>query len=339
MTGGPHPKVSVIVVTFNCATFVARTLNSLTEQPRLTLEVLVVDNASTDATCDLVERDFPEVNLIRLPTNVGFAAANNRGVAASTGELVLLLNPDAWVEPATIPTLVSALESDRSLGIVGGTVRHEDGAVQERGNLLDRMGFPVPRREEVPGPVDRSAFFVGGCALMLRRQDWDRLGGFDERYFMFYEEVDLCWRAQLVGLDVGIVPDAVVWHLGGATLSGGYEKQGRHHTNAARVYLRERNTLATVIKNGNAGTIARFAAGWALNAIEGLGFLVLRQPRISAQYPRALWWNLVHLRGTLRRRRATQATRKYPDRRLSGWARGSGKLRVLRAGGVPRVDN
>lgn len=333
------PTVSVIIVTYNCADLVTRTLESLRDQTLEGIEVVVVDNASNDATVELVERRFPEARLIRLTTNVGFAAANNRGVAEATGENVFLLNPDAWLEPATLEILVRALEADRRLGIVGGTVRHVDGSVQEIGNRLDRTGFPVPRRDPVKGPVDRSAFFVGGCALLLRSGDWRRLGGFDERYFMFYEEVDLCWRAQLAGLDIGIVPEAVVWHVGGATLAGGYAQDGRHRTSAPRIYLRERNTLATVIKNGAPGTILCFAAGWAVNLMEALGFLALRQPRISLQYPRALWWNLVNLRETLRRRRDVQALRVRTDRELSGWARGSGKLRVLTAGGVPRVDD
>lgn len=331
-------RVSVVVVNYNCADVIGRPLDSMCDQSWPDVEVIVVDNDSRDGSMALIEERFPEVRRIPLGANVGFAGANNRGVAAATGELVMLLNPDAWMEPDGLDGLARILLADERIGVVGGTVRHEDGTIQEIGNLVDRLGFPVPRRDGADVPIDRGAFFVGGCAMMMRRRDWDRLEGFDDRFFMFFEEVDLCWRAQRVGLDVAVVPGVTIWHLGGVTLSGGYAKDGRHRTNPQRVYLRERNTLASVIKNGDASTIAWAALGWAMNVVEAAGFALLGQRDVARQYPRALVWNVRHLRESLDLRRRTRMSFVRRDRNLSGWARGSGKLRVLRSSGVPVVE-
>jgi GT2 family glycosyltransferase len=333
-------RVTVAVVNYNCGEYIDRTLASLRQQTWADVEVVVADNGSTDDSPRLIAERFPEARLLPLGHNAGFADGTNRAAEAGSGEYVFMLNPDAWLEPDTIGRLVDVLRENPDIGVVGGTVLHEDGSVQETGNRLDRFGFPVPRRQGAALPLDRDVFYVGGCSLMMRQRDWDRLGGLDGRMFMFFEEVDLCWRAQRSGLDIAVAPEAVIWHIGGATLAGGYAKeQGRHQTSPSRVYLRERNTLASVLRNGDASTLAWAGLGWALNVVEALGFLALRQPRVAAQYPRALWWNIRRLPGTLRRRRATRPTFTRRDRDLRGWARGSGKVRVLRSGGVPSVKD
>jgi N-acetylglucosaminyl-diphospho-decaprenol L-rhamnosyltransferase len=329
--------VSVVVVNYNCGDVVGRTLGSLRSQTWPDVEVVVVDNASTDGSMDMVAERFPEARRIALGRNVGFAEANNVGVQATTGELVMLLNPDAWLEPGGLARLAEVLETNPTVGVVGGTVRHEDGTVQEIGNRIDRTGFPIPLRTIPVEPAAPRVFFVGGCAMMMRRAQWDRLGGFDGRFFMFFEEVDLQWRAQREGLDVAVAPDVTVWHLGGVTLSGGYAVDGRHRTNPQRIYLRERNTLASVIRNGDGSTIAWAALGWAVNVLEALAFLALGQREVARQYPRALWWNVRRMPEHLRLRRTTRPRFTRRDRDLPGWARGSGKLRVLRAG-IPTVE-
>lgn len=338
MTARVPGRVSVVVVNYNCRAYIGRTLASLREQTWPDLEAVVVDNGSSDGSDELVAREHPEALLIRAGGNPGFAEANNVGVRRSSGEYVFMLNPDAWLEPDAVELLAGALRDDPTLGVVGGTVRHPDGTIQEAGNRLDRFGFPVPRRDQVRAAVERDTFFVGGCALMIRRSDWDRLGGLDGRYFMFCEEVDLCWRVQLSGRDVAVISAAGIWHHGGVTLAGGYARGGRHRTSPQRVYLRERNALAMILRNGSRRTIAAAALGWAMNVVEALGFLALRQPRVAVQYPRALLWNARELRRTLRLRRADAPHRQRADRDLRGWARGSGKLQVLRSGGVPRVE-
>lgn len=330
-------RVSVVIVTYNCRDIVGRTLDSLRTQTWPDVEVVVVDNQSGDGTAEWITEEYPEVHVERPGANLGFADGNNVGVARTTGEYVFMLNPDAWLEPDTIRILATALAEDTTIGVVGGTVLHEDGTVQENGNLLDRTGFPLPRRGGATHPIDRNVFYIGGCALMLRRADWDRAGGLDGRFFMFAEEVDLCWRIQLLGGDIAVVPDAVIWHVGGATLAGGYAKGGgNHRTSPRRIYLRERNTLAMMLRNGSLPGLGWVALGWIANIAEALGFVVMRQPALAAQYPRALWWNVRQLPHTLRLRRATQRQRVRGHRRIGGWARGSAKVALLRQSGIPR---
>lgn len=329
------PDVTVIVVTFNCAGFIATTLRSLAHHDPAEVEVVVVDNASTDNTLAIVQAEMPGATVVPLARNAGFAEANNVGARHARGRYLFLLNPDAWVESETIPRMVSVLDADSRIGVLGTTVLHPDGSMQDAGNKLDRMGFPVPQRPRGAHGITRDVFFASGCGFMTGRADWESLGGFDGRLFMFCEEVDYCWRVQLADKDVAIARDIVIWHAGGATLSGGYAKDGGHVTNSRRIYLRERNTIAMFVANASLLEMLGLLVGWVMNIPEALGFLALGRRELATQYARALAWNGRHLSETLRRRRAVQATRLRQRRRVRGWARGSGKLRVLRESGIP----
>lgn len=335
-TSPAHPEVSVIVVSFNCADFIDTTLESLAASQGVDIEVIVVDNASADASIEVVERSSLGATVVALDSNVGFAEANNIGARLARGRYVMLLNPDAWVEPSTIARMVAIMDSDPDIGVLGTTVLHPDGSIQEAGNQLDRMGFPVPLRPAASRGLVRNIFFASGCGFMTSRRDWQRLGGFDGRLFMFCEEVDYCWRMQLIDKDIAIADDITIWHAGGATLSGGYAKGGgAHATNPRRIYLRERNTLAMFLANASPAELVGMVAGWALNVPEALGFLAMGRRDLARQYPRALAWNVRSLGQTLRRRRTVQASVTRPRRRVRGWARGSGKFRVLRQSGIP----
>jgi GT2 family glycosyltransferase len=330
------PRVTVVVVTFNCAAFIDKTLESLADHHESTLELVVVDNASSDTTLAVVAERFPSATLIALDQNVGFAEANNIGAGRATGEYLFLLNPDAWIEGDTIDRMTAVLDSNVQIGVLGTKVLHPDGSIQDAGNKLDRLGFPVPQRPTLGKGIDRDIFFASGCGFMTRRADWDRLGGFDGRLFMFCEEVDYCWRMQLIDKDIAIADGITIWHAGGATLSGGYAKgEGGHTTNPRRIYLRERNTLAMFLANASPLELTGMLVAWALNVPEALGFLAMRRFDLARQYPRALAWNARNLGGTLRRRRHVQAAVARRRRRVRGWARGSGKLRVLRNSGIP----
>jgi GT2 family glycosyltransferase len=217
------------------------------------LETLVVDNGSTDGTVAYLERQA--VPHLALPQNVGFARAMNLGVARVEAEVVLALNADTVVEPGAVAALLAALEADPALGGVQPRILQlEEGErdvararLYSAGQALTRDGRAIELgagEEQSPGYLTgREVFGVCGAACLLRRELFDRLGGYDERYFAFYEDVDLNLRAQVAGRHFAYVPEAVVWHVGNASWQAEAPRPG-----AWNARLVARNRIATQAK-------------------------------------------------------------------------------------------
>jgi GT2 family glycosyltransferase len=229
------PRVHVVVVTFNSREHVLRCLDSLTATAALTVTVL--DNASSDGTADLLA-GRPGIALVRNPVNVGFARAVNVAARRVDAELLLLLNPDCVLRPDTVDQLLAEAAADPSAGIWGGRALHEDGTLDPSSCLpLPRLwhagafalgisdhrlprwnpdslgGWRRDDRREVPA--------LTGAVLLVDQALWQRLGGFDERYFVYGEDVDLCARARRDGARPVFTPAAVYVHAGGASSSPG----------------------------------------------------------------------------------------------------------------------
>jgi GT2 family glycosyltransferase len=220
------PEVAVVIPSWNSAELLPRCLRSLGEQG-IELETMVVDNGSVDGTVELLERE--EVPHLPLPENVGFARAMNLGVARVQAKFVLALNADTVVEPGAVRALLGALSADPALGGVQPRILQLEGGVGEverarlysAGQALRSDGRAVElgagEAQSPPYRARREIFGVCGAACLLRRELFDRLGGYDERYFSFYEDVDLNVRAQIGGWRFEYVPEAVVRHLGNAS--------------------------------------------------------------------------------------------------------------------------
>jgi GT2 family glycosyltransferase len=225
--------LSVVIVSWNVRDLLQTCLESLRpEWERTWAEVIVVDNASTDGTPDLVRDHYPAVRLIANAANRGFGAANNQGMAAAGGRYILLLNPDTVVLPDALETLVAFLEAHPRVGLVAPRLRNADGSLQR--NAFHFPGliqvaldlFPLhPRLVEsrLNGRYSREPRAKGpfaiehplGAAMMVRREVWEETGGFDEDYFMYAEEVDWCWRIRHAGWMIWQVPAAEIVHYGG----------------------------------------------------------------------------------------------------------------------------
>jgi GT2 family glycosyltransferase len=229
----PMPKgasIVAVVPSWNSVGLLPDCLRSLRDQ-EIELEVVVVDNGSDDGTAAYLERE--RVQHVALPENVGFARAMNLGAVRVEAKFVLGLNADTVVEPGTLRKLADALEADPSLGGVQprilqleeGQARGDPSSARlySAGQALTRDGraFELGAGEaQAPAWLEpREIFGVCGAACLLRRELFDRLGGYDESYFAFYEDVDLNVRARIAGWRFGYVPDAVVWHLGNASWS------------------------------------------------------------------------------------------------------------------------
>lgn len=231
---GDVPRVSIIFVNWNTRDLLLDALGSFLPLSDFAAEVIVVDNASQDGSADAVEERFPEVRLIRSTENLGFAGGNNLGFRVARAPLVLLLNTDVLVVGDAIPTLVEYAEAHPEVGIAGPRVLNRDRTLQRsyfrypsalnhflgatylyklfpRSSFFNRQ-FYAGLDPDQPSSVE----VVSGCAFLVRREVLERIGGFDEGYFMYCEEADLCFRAKETGWDIHFAPGSgSVVHFGG----------------------------------------------------------------------------------------------------------------------------
>jgi GT2 family glycosyltransferase len=256
-------SAAVVIPSWNSRGLLPRCLDSLREQGA-EIEPMVVDNGSVDGSVDYLEAEgVPHVSL---PRNAGFAAAVNLGAARTGSDAILVLNADTALEPGCVGRLLDALEADAALGGVQPRILQlEAGAdvasarLYSAGQALTadgrahELGAGDSQRPEWLAP--REVFGVCGAACLLRRELFVELGGYDESYFAFYEDVDLNVRARIAGWRFGYVPEAVVWHVGNASWSEGFPRPAAE--NARRV---ARNRLATQIKFMPVGAFPRIAA-------------------------------------------------------------------------------
>jgi GT2 family glycosyltransferase len=260
-------SVAAVIPSWNSLGLLPRCLGSLRDQG-VEIELLVVDNGSGDGTLAYLEgKGVPHVSL---PGNIGFAAAVNLAASRVAAPAVLVLNADTALEPGCIGALLEALEEDDSLGGVqprilqleGDQEAHRDVAgarLYSAGQALTADGRAL---EEGAGEGQserflrgREIFGVCGAACLLRRELFDGLGGYDESYFAFYEDVDLNVRARIAGWRFAYIPEAIVWHVGNASWQAGFERPG-----AENARLVARNRLATQAKFMPARALPRIAA-------------------------------------------------------------------------------
>lgn len=223
-------KVSVVIASYNNRPIIGDCIASALGQSHPAVEVILVDNASTDGTPEFVRESFPEVRVIRNETNELFCGAQNRGIRASSGEYVLALNSDAVLEPRFVEEALKPMETNPDVGSVTGRIlRSGGGVIDTTGLFLGRDRRPVERgygeldygQYMEPGRV----FGAGGAAPLYRRAMLDDVaaGGeyFDETYGAFYEDLDLAWRAAARGWMACYAPSAVAYHMRGATARTG----------------------------------------------------------------------------------------------------------------------
>jgi len=239
------PRVSVIVVNMDGQHHLKPCFESLAEleYPSSQLELILVDNGSQDDSVKYVRRNFPHVRVIENQQNEGFAGANNQGTRAATGEYAAFLNNDMRAHPTWLRELVSAARSAGDVAAVGGKILNWEGnAVDFEGGAQNFYGMGF-QPHDAPPPEDQLTEMLFGCggSLLVDRQTFLNVGGFDEDYFAYFEDVDLGWRLWLLGHRVLYAPRALTYHRGHGTSS-------RIPASIVAV-LYERNALYSIIKN------------------------------------------------------------------------------------------
>ncbi|WP_110517009.1 glycosyltransferase [Herpetosiphon llansteffanensis] len=245
-----RPSVSIIVINFNGKKHLVACLTSLLAQryPSNALDIIVVDNASLDGSCDLIRQQFPSIRLIENRENLGFAPAVNQAVRLSQAQYVALINNDAKADPDWIAQLVAEIEAHRAEKViaVGAKMLDWEGQqidfIQAALNIFGHGNQPFTRMPAASVLVQAGPqLFACGGAMLADRAAFLAIGGFDESYFAYFEDVDFGWRAWLLGYQVRFTPAAVVYHRQHATAN----TMGGHQIRS----LLERNALRTIIKH------------------------------------------------------------------------------------------
>lgn len=238
--------VSVIVVNWNGGELLSKCIASIAAQSFAPKKVFLVDNNSTDNSLSALP-ELKQLKIIKLDANYGFAVANNRALAECSTKYVALLNPDALAEPAWLENLVRAAEADPTTAIFGSLqmMLHETGVIDGLGDIYHLSGLSWRRgygRKFISSDAfQESIFSACACAALYRTEAMQGVGGFDEDYFCYFEDVDLGFRLRLAGHKATLVPGAVVLHSGSASTGG---KRGDFS-----IYHAHRNLVWTFFKN------------------------------------------------------------------------------------------
>lgn len=308
------PLVSVVVPNWNGEKYLPLCLEGLRRQTYPHLEVIVADNGSTDGSLALLARDYPEVRVVPLVENRGYAGGVNAGFRAAAGQVLVAFNNDAEADPHWIEELVAALDRHPEAGMATSRVRLFDRRdhLHTAGDFYGLDGIPGNRGVWQPdGPAydeERWVFGAAGVAAAYRRSMLDEIGPLDERFGSYLEDVDLSWRAQLAGYRCIYAPRAVVYHMVSATGGG-----------PVASFFVGRNTIWVVVKDYPGSLLRRYwpavlRAQWrtsveALRAWRGAAARARLRGQLAA---------LLHLPWLLRRRRAVQRTRRVSDAYLLG---------------------
>ncbi len=244
---------AVVILNWNGREMMKTFLPSVVRHSRYEARVIVADNGSADGSCEMLEQEFPEVEVIRLKRNFGFAEGYNRALAQVDADCFVLLNSDVEVTAHWLTPLIAAMNADEEIAALQPKLRsyhkpEEFEYAGAAGGFIDRYGYPYCRGrifdtvETDEGQYDAKVplLWATGAALMVRRSYWEAAGGLDGRFFAHMEEIDLCWRFRLMGKKIFCISDSIVYHVGGATLAQG---------NPRKTFLNFRNNLLMLYKN------------------------------------------------------------------------------------------
>jgi GT2 family glycosyltransferase len=312
-----NSTVSVIIVNYNGKHFLKDCLESIQLSEASDAEVIIVDNASSDGSGEYLRREFPSVKVMELDRNYGFAEANNRGAEAASGKFLVFLNNDTVVTRGWLMALLEAMSTEPVVGAAGSKLLlyHLPGKVNSAGaNIVFNgggydIGFTDDDSPKYNVPGLRGA--VCAASMMVRRSEFLSLGGFDPLYFMYFEDVDLCWRYWLWGYKVMFTPQSVVYHRFGGTT-------GSDRHTPLRVFYGTRNALFNILKNYELrSVIPPLIFSFLYHGVKFLGLVVTLRFKSALALLRAYGSLVRHLPEVLRKREEVQAGRKVSDRFLT----------------------
>lgn len=253
------PEVAVIILNWNGKHFLKKYLPTLIKHtPKAIADIIIADNGSTDQSLNWLRINYPEVTLIELGENFGFAGGYNRAIESCPHKFILLLNSDVEVTPGWLEPLLNTMNNMEIGAVMPDILSTIDNSYFEyagaSGGFIDKYGYPFCRgrifdhveKNEGQYKEEIEIHWTSGACMLVRRDVFVRLGGFDADFFAHMEEIDLCWRIRRDGLKLLAIPDSEVYHVGGGTLP---------NESATKLYLNYRNNLYLLFKNLPEGKI------------------------------------------------------------------------------------
>jgi len=328
------PFLSIIMTNKNACKWLDRVFSSLEKQVFRNFELIFVDNRSTDDSIRFVSHKYPWAKIIKGKKDLGFSGGNNLGAARAKGEYLLLLNTDTYLNKDSLSILIDSIKKNGPNNIYQMDLRfynksNINGKALKLG--IDRFGYPIG---------DSQFFYAEGSALAIKRTVFNELDGFDEKYYMYLEDVDLCWRARLMGIKVIFVPKAYVFHYGGGTSQMSTPQKGiKYKTTMSRRYHAQKNNIRSLIKNYSlANLLWSLPVSLLLASMEGWIYLAKGSLTGFIALHKAILWNIINIKSALVLRHNIQKKRivadneilKLCDKRIS-------KFQSLKLYGVPKM--
>ncbi len=316
-----QPLVSVVIPHWNGVEVLSECLESLSETKYPNMEIIVVDNASTDGSPDWVSLNFPQVKLIENDQNYGYAGGCNRGAKTAEGEYLVFLNNDTIQDHHWLAGLVDFMNLNSNVAAVQPKIldffeRTKFDYAGGAGGWLDILGFPFARgrvfleQERDNGQYDkmRPIFWASGTAIMVRKSDFETAGGFDEIFFAHQEEIDLCWKFHLMGKEIWAIPNSTIYHKNAVTLP---------MFTRMKQYLNHRNSYLMVLSNYSLPiTLYLAPIRFALELVAALYAIVRLDLNHLLGIIQAQLWILFHPHVIIHRRKKVKQVRKIKDKKI-----------------------
>lgn len=309
-----NPLVSIIIVNWNGRRFLESCLGSLSKIQYENTEIFFVDNASKDDSVAYVKKNYPKIKLIINSKNLGFAEGHDEAFKRSKGELILLLSTDTTVQENLLSEMVKTILSKSNIGAVMPKL-----VMFPRTDLVDSIGslflfsgmlYHIGREKDEKNPLynkPMDVYSAKGACLLFRKKVLIETGLFDKDYFAYFEETDLCHRIWLAGYSVVYTPFTKVCHVGAGSSGQMAPAFIQFHS--------FKNRICTYIKNFSLMNLIKVLIGtFILYQITFIAFLIKRKPEIALTVQKAIFWNVVHLGETLKKRAHVQkVVRKVKD--------------------------
>jgi GT2 family glycosyltransferase len=306
-----HALASVIVVSYNNRDYLGACLDSILRTLPPGCEVLFLDNGSSDGSANFVEKGYPKVRKFCSSSNLGFAGGNNLVADSARGEYLVFLNPDTIVEPGWLEALLAPLQACSQAGLATSQILllHSPAIINTCGNEIHLSGLTLCRgaglkRGSLATQTEVTA--ISGAAFAIRRELFEKLGGFDENFFLYMEDSDLSWRARLAGFECIYVPTSIVYH----------DYLLRFRPN--KIFYQEKNRYMMLLKNLRWGSLVLLLPALLLAEVVTWGFVIARGGGLWQQKFQAYAWVIRNMYEILAHRKQTQTLRKCSDRQLLG---------------------
>ena len=301
------PLVSVIIPHYNGFERLDKCVSSLEKTLGINLDIIIADDCSTDNSVELIQLEHPLIRIVKTISNSGYGTACNTGFKLAKGEYVVFLNNDTEVEPDWAFNLISSMIKNAfSIATPKILFLENKSIINAEGGSCDRLGMGVNRNNGTLNYHRASKLettFYGSACLAIKASLFESLHGYDESYYMYNEDVDLCWRARLLGFKTLYVPSSVVYHSWMGTTKSAYFS----------LTYQLRNSLTSMIKNYSMITLIYTVPASILLMLGEVIFFCVSANRMSKSILKGIKWNLINIKQTLHKRRAIQKSRVVSD--------------------------